>query len=64
MLSERVFPYLDGMNSEGLNPCFNGICSLRLESVLMVRLVSRGLNPCFNGICSLSFMASDCEAII
>ena len=37
----------------GLNPCFNGICSMRPLS-LAVALTKRRLNPCFNGICSMS----------
>ena len=37
----------------GLNPCFNGICSM---SLIFMKLPSQklSLNPCFNGICSMS----------
>ena len=35
-----------------LNPCFNGICSLRKEKKKK-KILIESLNPCFNGICSL-----------
>ena len=35
---------------KSLNPCFNGICSARLND--SKQELSLGLNPCFNGICS------------
>ena len=37
-----------------LNPCFNGICSMRVYK-LRYRYTGdfKGLNPCFNGICSM-----------
>ena len=38
---------------KGLNPCFNGICSLRIMETIDFDLYEC-LNPCFNGICSLS----------
>ena len=39
----------------GLNPCFTGICSLRVKySMLVIHYMS--LNPCFTGICSLRQM--------
>ena len=50
---------------EGLNPCFNGICSLTVldwESFTGNRFC---LNPCFNGICSLTWGNSclrDCRS--
>ena len=37
----------------GLNPCFNGICSLTGASQTKTTRTA-GLNPCFNGICSLT----------
>ena len=43
--------YIERWN-EGLNPCFNGICSLRVTLLLSILMVF-SLNPCFNGICSL-----------
>ena len=39
-----------------LNPCFNGIYSLR-ELSLRYAVRAIGLNPCFNGIYSLSVRA-------
>ena len=37
-----------------LNPCFNGICSLRIKHLSIMANLTFSLNPCFNGICSLS----------
>ena len=37
----------------GLNPCFNGICSMR-QGWEEQSVEADGLNPCFNGICSMS----------
>ena len=39
---------------KGLNPCFNGICSMSLECGEIVQIQGCCLNPCFNGICSMS----------
>ena len=36
----------------GLNPCFNGICSMR-QGWEEQSVEADGLNPCFNGICSM-----------
>ena len=40
-------------NKVCLNPCFTGICSLRLITVEDAVKVVPGLNPCFTGICYL-----------
>ena len=40
--------------TSSLNPCSNGICSLRLVVKQKDRRSSLRLNPCSNGICSLS----------
>ena len=40
------------LNTIGLNPCFNGICSLRRRKVAL-KDKTECLNPCFTGICSL-----------
>ena len=39
-------------NTQGLNPCSNGICSSRDLFVEPRQRVRKGLNPCSNGICS------------
>ena len=40
-----------------LNPCFNGICSMRVVCLDSCGNVLGCLNPCFNGICSMSAFA-------
>ena len=58
MLSEKVKVELLSRLVRGLNPCFNGICSLSAPGLIEVPSVDwlpTSLNPCFNGICSLSF---------
>ena len=52
MLTERKGDTIE-FDAKGLNPCFNGICSLSL-GILVEKDKRFCLNPCFNGICSLS----------
>ena len=39
-------------NNTGLNPCYNGICSMSEVSSEIKKQLPR-LNPCYNGICSM-----------
>ena len=41
------------MAKSSLNPCFNGIYSMRAGGAF-IELQAASLNPCFNGICSMS----------
>ena len=53
-LWEQVPVKFFSRDGEGLNPCFNGICSLSLQNCNYCSYLKKRLNPCFNGICSLS----------
>ena len=39
--------------SNSLNPCYSGICSVRVIGYEQERL-SGSLNPCYSGICSVT----------
>ena len=39
--------------SVGLNPCYNGICSMSWKAITEYKQ-HKSLNPCYNGICSMS----------
>ena len=54
MLSETVKTAVAVEFNMCLNPCFNGICSLRMGNKVLEKNQESSLNPCFNGICSLS----------
>ena len=53
MLIESTAVSAIQQRKQGLNPCSNGICSLRGFDIAVAR-ESGSLNPCSNGICSLS----------
>ena len=39
--------------TNGLNPCYSGICSVSLSERLTLEKTIIGLNPCYSGICSV-----------
>ena len=43
-----------------LNPCYNGIYSLRFVVTLSIQKMGQGLNPCYNGIYSLRACKGKC----
>ena len=59
MLCERAEVLAAANSAGGLNPCFNGICSAREQSVFVTDTLQKRLNPCFNGICSASVHFSE-----
>ena len=38
---------------KGLNPCYSGICSVRVDLLVNMMRSFQGLNPCYSGICSV-----------
>ena len=44
---------LEQFEHSSLNPCFDGICSMRLMEALRNNNADCSLNPCFDGICSM-----------
>ena len=56
MLNEKSLLESLKNNNAGLNPCFDGICSMSWCSRSQPYAVGR-LNPCFDGICSMSSVA-------
>ena len=44
---------LEQFEHSSLNPCFDGICSMREALRALKALMFPCLNPCFDGICSM-----------